>query len=83
MRWLKIIGIGFVALLVVLVTAGGAVFVLTSPERPAEGTASRAWLDSREYLIVQTDVIFIDESRPTNENRGVPGKPERTFPPTV
>lgn len=83
MRWLKIIGIGFAALLVVLVTAAGAVFVLTSPERPAEGAASRAWLDSRDYLVGQTDVIFVDESRPTNENRGVPGKPERTFPLTV
>lgn len=83
MRWLKIIGIGFVALLVVLVATGGTVFVLTSPERPAEGTASRAWLDSREFLVGQTDVTFVDESRPTNENRGVPGKPERTFPLTV
>lgn len=82
MRW-KIIGIGFVALLVLLATAGGAVFVLTSPERPAEGTASRAWLDERQFLVDQVDLILVDESRPTDENRGVPGKPERTFPLTV
>ena len=83
MRWLKIIGIGFAALLVVLAAVGGAMLVITSPEKPAQGTASRAWLDSREYLVGQTDMIFVDESRPTNENRGVPGKPERTFPLTI
>ncbi len=83
MRWLKIIGIGFVALLVVLVTVGGVALVLTSPERPAEGTASRAWLDDRGYPVDQIDLVLVDESRPTSENRGVPGKPERTFPLTV
>ncbi len=83
MRWLKVIGIGIVALLVLLVTAIGVAFVLTSPERPAEGTASRAWLDERQFLVDQVDLILVDESRPTNENRDVPGKPERTFPLTV
>ncbi len=83
MRWLKIIGIGFVSLLVLLVTVGGVALVLTSPKRPAEGTASRAWLDERQFLVGQVDLILVDESRPTGENRGVPGKPERTFPLTV
>jgi predicted dienelactone hydrolase len=31
----------------------------------------------------QADFIFVDESRPTGENRGVAGKPERTFPTTI
>ena len=83
MRLLKIIGIGFVALLVLLVTVGGVALVLTSPERPAEGTASRTWLDDRGYPVDQIDLVLVDESRPTSENRGVPGKPERTFPLTV
>ena len=83
MRWLKLIGIGLVALLVALVTVGGALFFFTSPERPVEGSASRAWLDNREYAVGRADVVFVDASRPTSENRGVPGKPERTFPLSV
>ena len=83
MRTLKIIGVGIVALLVVVAVAAGVAFLLTSPQQPAAGSPSRAWLESRDYPVGKVDVVFVDDSRPTAENRGVPGKPERTFPLTV
>ena len=83
MKWLKRIGVGIAILLVVLAVAGGAVYLATGPEMPAEGSASRVWLDERVYSVEQLDLVLVDESRPTSGNRGVPGKPERTFPLSV
>ncbi len=80
MRLLRFIGIGFAALLAALAAGVGAALVLTAPEKPAEGTASRVWLDHSGHPVDRTDVVFVDQSRPTGENRGAPGKPERTFP---
>ncbi len=83
MRWLKIVGIGLAALLVLLLTGAGAALLLTAPDMPAADAPSLAWLEPGEYAVGETDVVFVDRSRPTNENRGVPGKPERSLPLTV
>ena len=80
MKWLTIIGGSIAVLIVVIAVAAGAVYLATSPERPAAGTASRAWLDERIYPVEKLDLVLVDDSRPTSENRGVPAKPDRTFP---
>lgn len=83
MRWLKIFGIGVVALFVVVAAAAGVALLLTSPEQAATGSPSRIWLDSRDYPVGRVDVVFVDDSRLTGENRGVPARPERRLPLTV
>ncbi len=82
MRRLKIVVIGLAALAAMAVAAAGivAVLFLTAAEGPAEDSMSRAWLDGGEYAVKREDVVFVDASRPTAENRGVPEKPERTVP---
>lgn len=59
------------------------VYVTTGPEQPAANSSSAQWLESGPYNTAQRDFVFVDESRPTSENNGVAGKPDRTFPTTI
>jgi dienelactone hydrolase len=74
----------FLGGLVVIVILGLIIgYVATGPSRPASDSISAQWLGAGPYRVGQTDFTFIDSSRPTAENRGVPGSPERRFPTTV
>jgi len=75
----KILG-GFIVLVLLVLAAG---YVVTGPDRPSRDSASARWLDAGPYTVGQRDYSFVDGSRPTNENRGVPGKPDRTLLTTV
>lgn len=68
---------------VVLVTIGVAVFIITGPERPDSDTLSAKWLAPGPFKVNTSEHIFIDESRPTDANRGNPSRPQRTLPTTI
>ena len=70
--------------LCVLVIAGVAVgYIATNAKQPASNSNSAQWLQSGPYAVGISDFVFVDESRPTDENRGVPAKPERTLTTTI
>ena len=69
--------------LVILICLGLAVYVATGPERPHAETASAAWLESGAYQVGRAEFVFVDDTRPTGENRGFPAKPHRTLPTSV
>jgi len=68
---------GLLASLVVLFIAG---YIVTNPKHPSADSGSARWLEPGLFDVGQTDFVFVDESRPTDENRGFPGKPDRTLP---
>ena len=67
----------------ILVCLGLAVYVATGPERPDSESASAAWLESGAYRVGRAELVFVDDTRPTGENRGFPAKPQRTLPTTL
>ena len=69
--------------LVILVCLGLAVYVATGPERPDSESASAAWLEFGAYRVGRAELVFVDDTRPTGENRGFPAKPQRTLPTTL
>lgn len=70
-------------LLVLLIVSVLAIYIATGPEQPASNSSSAPWLQPGPYEVGTAEFTFVDASRPTSENRGVPGKPERSFPTTV
>lgn len=76
---LKFLG-GLVLALVAAIVVG---YIATGPSRPASDSVSAQWLEAGPYRVGMSEHTFVDFSRPTSENRGVPGKPERTFPTTI
>lgn len=70
---------GFAYLLVLLVVAAVVVYVATGPQAPAADTRSAAWLAAGPYRVDSKEFLFVDGSRPTPENRGVPAKRERSL----
>lgn len=74
---------GILGLIFSLAVLAVVVFVATNPERPLADSASAQWLESGPYSVGSAEFVFVDTSRPTDENRGNPGKPERTFPTTL
>jgi predicted dienelactone hydrolase len=71
---------GLLVSLVVLLVAG---YVATNPEEPSADSGSARWLEPGPFDVGHRDVVFVDDSRPTAENRGYPGKPDRTLPTTI
>jgi dienelactone hydrolase len=71
---------GLLVSLAVLLVAG---YIVTNPEQPTADSSSARWLEPGPFDVGQADFIFVDDSRPTDENRGFPGKPDRTFPTTI
>ena len=69
--------------LVTLSCLGLAGYVATGPEKPNPESASTAWLESGAYQVGRAELVFVDDNRPTGENRGLPAKPQRTLPTTV
>lgn len=69
--------------LLLLLCMGLAIYVATNPQRPDSESPSAAWLEPGPYTVAEKDFVFVDESRPTDANRGVPGKPQRTLPTTL
>ena len=80
---LKKILMGLAGLMVLLVVLAVAATVATSPQQPDRDSSSANWLASGPYTVATQDYTFVDTSRPTDENRGVPGKDSRTFPTTI
>jgi dienelactone hydrolase len=78
-RILKLVA-GLLVSLVAIVLAG---YIATNPEQPRADSGSARWLEPGPFDVGQTDFVFIDDSRPTDENRGFPGKPDRTLPTTI
>ena len=74
---------GLGATFVLLVSLAIAVFVATGPQRPDSDSSSASWLEAGPHRVGSADFTFVDDSRPTNENRGFPGKPERTLLTTI
>lgn len=71
---------GIALTVIVLVIAG---YIATGPSRPDSDSVSAQWLEAGPYAVGQSEFIFVDSSRSTNENRGVPGHPDRTLPTTI
>ena len=69
--------------LVLLLVLALVVYIATGAQPPEPDSSSASWLQRGPYDVGQADFIFVDASRPTSENRGVAGKPERTFPTTI
>ncbi len=80
---LKKIAKGVLAFAALLVIVGAAVFIITGPEQPMSGSLSAKWLKTGPHRVMTSEHVFIDETRPTDANRGNAGKPERTFPTTI
>ena len=76
---LKVLG-GIVMTLVVLALV---IYIATGPAQPPADSSSASWLEPGPFSVGQAEFVFVDTSRATNENRGIPGRPERTFPTTV
>lgn len=70
-------------LMVTFVVALLAIFIATGPQRPASDSSSAQWLEAGPHSIGEQSFVFVDSSRPTDENRGVPGKPDRTLNTTI
>jgi dienelactone hydrolase len=68
---------------VVLVLIGIVAYVATGPAQPASDSLSAKWLKKGSYKVNSAEFVFVDDSRPTDANRGNPGKPQRTLPTTI
>ena len=71
------------AVLIVPVPVGLVMYVATSPQPPAADSSSADWLQDGPYRVASRDYQFVDSSRPTAENRGVPGQPDRSLVTTL
>ena len=80
---LRKIGIGLLGLVVVIILLSLLVYLLTMAESAPEGSVTEAWLEPGPYSVSSVDTVFVDQSRPTNENKGVAAKPERTLVTTL
>jgi len=74
---------GPAGLLVLLVLLAIAALIATGPQLPDSGSNSATWLQPGPYSVASSEFTFVDSSRPTKANRGIPGKPERTLITTV
>lgn len=74
---------GLGAALMLVISLAIAVYVATGPSRPDSDSSSAEWLQAGPHRVASADFTFVDTSRPTDENRGFPGKAERTFPTTI
>ncbi|MCG8414902.1 MAG: hypothetical protein MI746_11850 [Pseudomonadales bacterium] len=70
-------------LVVTLIFLGVAVYIATGPQQPNADSSSAQWLTPGPHRVASRNYRFVDESRPTAENRGVPGKPNRTLTTTL
>lgn len=59
------------------------IFIASGPQQPASDSASAQWLDAGPYTVGTREYVFVDSTRPTDENRGEPGKPDRTLNTTM
>ncbi len=59
------------------------IYLATGPQLPAVTSASANWLEPGPFPVGQNEFIFVDGSRPTDDNRGNPGSSNRTFPTTL
>lgn len=71
---------GLAGLIFTLVVLAFVIYIATGPQRPDPDSASASWLEAGPYSVGMAEYVFVDDSRPTDENRGIPGKPERSFP---
>ncbi|MCY4358248.1 MAG: hypothetical protein OXD01_12100 [Gammaproteobacteria bacterium] len=74
-RIVKILAGAFITLALLTLVA----YVATGPQDPAADSSSADWLQAGPFRIASRDYRFVDESRPTAENRGVPSQPSRTL----
>lgn len=68
---------GFIALAAVLLVLG---YLFTNPQALPDDSSSSEWLQPGPYSVGVLETVFVDSSRPTSENNGVPGTPTRSFP---
>jgi len=71
------------SIVVSLLVLGLVITIATNPQQPAADSSSARWLEPGPHTVGRAEFTFVDTSRATNENRGFPGKPERTFPTTI
>lgn len=74
---------GLLGLTFTLVLLAIVVYIATGPEQPAADSASAQWLKPGPFSVATSEFVFVDETRPTDANRGNPGKAGRTFPTTM
>lgn len=74
---------GIFGLVFTLTILAVVVYIATGPARPLADSASAQWLEPGPHSVSSAEYVFVDVSRPTDANRGNPGKPDRTFPTTV
>ena len=70
-------------ILISLFVLTSVIYIATNPEQPPADSSSASWLEPGPHSVGQTEFMFVEESRSTDENRGFPGAPGRTFPTTI
>lgn len=66
--------------LVSIVALALVVYIATGPQAPDSNSSSATWLEQGSYAVGSSEFVFVDDSRTTDENRGFPGKPNRSLP---
>ncbi len=74
---------GLAGVLVLLVVLGLVIYVASGPQQPPADSASASWLEPGLHSVGQAEYVFVDDTRPTDENRSFPGSPDRTLPTTI
>ena len=67
----------------VIVAIIGLIYAFTMPEAVDPDSSSAAWLKAGPYAVGSVDRTFVDEARPTPENKGAAEKPHRTLESTL
>lgn len=83
MGWLKWIGMGAAALVVLVVTGVSAALALTGTAAPPSGSLSAERIADGPYSVGRVEMDWVDASRPTPANGDYPGSEERALPTLV
>ncbi len=70
-------------IVVTLIFLAVAIYIATGPQQPDANSSSAQWLAPGPHRAASRNYSFVDESRPTAENRGAPGKPNRNLNTTL
>lgn len=80
---MKVLALGFAALIILLGLGLAVTYVITAPEPPDPESSSARWLTPGPYAVGEKDFAFVDNSRPTKPNNEYPGASSRTLNTTI
>lgn len=77
------IGKGLAAFIALIGLLLAFIYLFTMPERLPANSESSQWLQPGPYSVGILETVFIDNDRPTDENNGFVGAPNRRFPTSI